>query len=128
IRLGGCAIGCHWCDVTDSWDFTKWPLNNVSDLAMKVVNSNCRLAVITGGEPTHYNLAPLTLALKEQGIRIHIDTSGAFELTGEWDWICLSPKKFKAPDPAIFIQANELKVIIFNKSDFSWALQLAEKT
>lgn len=125
IRLGGCDVGCVWCDVKDSWDGGKHPLHSIDDLVSLVKQTNTKLVVITGGEPLMHNLDALTHELQEQGLETNIETSGAHPLSGSWDWICLSPKKFKAPLDGILPKANELKVVIFNKSDFLWAEQYA---
>lgn len=127
IRLGGCDVGCHWCDVKDSWDAGKHPITSVRDMADQAAEFVGRTAVVTGGEPLMYNLTPLTQSLKLRGFRNHIETSGAYPLTGNWDWICLSPKKFKLPTQEVVLIADELKVIIFNKSDFEFAEQYASK-
>jgi 7-carboxy-7-deazaguanine synthase len=121
IRLGGCDVGCVWCDVKDSWDAGKHPKFKVESLKLKVLETPARLVVITGGEPLMHNLDELTTSLKAAGLQTNIETSGAHPLSGTWDWICLSPKKFKAPLAGILPMANELKVVIFNKSDFEWA-------
>jgi len=123
IRLGGCDVGCHWCDVKDSWDAEKHPKLSVDFLVNQVLQYPTKLVVITGGEPFMHDLTYLTSSLKEAGLRTHIETSGAHSLTGTWDWITLSPKKFKAPLPVFFEVANELKIIVFNKSDFDFAEQ-----
>ena len=125
IRLGGCDVGCVWCDVKDSWDAGKHPLVKIEDLIISIEKTPAKLVVITGGEPLLHDLTPLTSALKEKGFETNIETSGAHPLSGNWNWICLSPKKFKAPLPAILPLANELKVVIFNKSDFDWAEKYA---
>jgi organic radical activating enzyme len=125
IRLGGCDVGCVWCDVKDSWDAAKHPKTEVGSLISEVRKTAAEMVVITGGEPLMYNLDELTSQLRSAGLRTHIETSGAYPLSGEWDWICLSPKKFKAPVPEILPHANELKVIVFNKSDFEWAEKYA---
>ena len=127
IRLGGCDVGCVWCDVKESWDATAHPLVSVADITERAKASGAVTVVITGGEPLMYDLADLTLSLNHAGLRTHLETSGVYPLTGTWDWICLSPKKFKSPDPAILPQADELKVIIYNKSDFAWAEEYAAK-
>lgn len=127
IRLGGCDVGCVWCDVKESWDASKHPLMKIDDMVNHVVASGVRIAVITGGEPLMHDLAALTNALQAKGIRTHIETSGAHPLSGTWDWICLSPKKFKAPLDEVIQAANELKVVIYNKSDFQWAEDFAER-
>jgi len=121
IRLAGCDVGCVWCDVKESWDEEKYPLQNIEEIVAKAKQYPARLAVITGGEPTLYNLEDLTSALQAEGFATNIETSGSSPLTGTWDWICLSPKKFKPPLPGILKRANELKIIVFNKSDFDWA-------
>ena len=133
IRLGGCDVGCVWCDVKDSWDASKHPqytVDSIVEMAEKgsaennTNNSNV-LVVITGGEPLMHNLDTLTASLKEKGFQTNIETSGSSPLSGYWDWICLSPKKFKAPVPEVIEKADELKVVVFNKSDFAWAEQYA---
>ena len=125
IRLGGCDVGCVWCDVKESWDAAKHPLINISDLILNIQQTAAKLVVITGGEPLMHNLDKLTTTLQEAGFETNIETSGAHPLSGSWDWICISPKKFKAPLPGILPLANELKVVIFNRSDFSWAEEYA---
>src|SRR6266513_1661459 len=125
IRLGGCDVGCVWCDVKDSWEMEKHPKYKVQSLKYEVKKTPAEIVVITGGEPLMHNLDELTNELKSAGLRMHIETSGAYPLTGTWDWICLSPKKFKAPLSEILPKANELKVVIFNKSDFDWAEKYA---
>ena len=125
IRLGGCDVGCVWCDVKDSWDASKHPLKSIESLLELVEETPAKLVVITGGEPLMHNLFELTAALKAAGFETNIGTSGSHPLSGKWDWICLSPKKFKAPLPEVVPFANELKVVIFNKSDFAWAEQYA---
>ncbi len=127
IRLGGCDVGCVWCDVKDSWDANKHPKFTVDSLQLTVLSTPATLVVITGGEPLMHNLDALTAALQLVGIKTNIETSGAHPLSGIWDWICLSPKKFKVPLPEILPLANELKIIIFNKSDFGWAEEHAKK-
>ncbi len=121
IRLGGCNVGCVWCDVKDSWDASKHPERNIGDLVQEVMGTPTEIVVITGGEPLMYDLTELTAALQKQGYRTNIETSGAYPLSGSWNWICVSPKKFKAPLDDVLKHANELKVVIFNKSDFDWA-------
>jgi len=125
IRLGGCDVGCVWCDVKDSWDADKHPKYSIEQLVTEVKKTATQLVVITGGEPLMHNLDALTAALKAAGLQTNIETSGAHPLSGHWDWICLSPKKFKEPLPGILPHANELKVVIFNKSDFEWAEKYA---
>ena len=125
IRLGGCDVGCVWCDVKDSWDASKHPRLEVRSLRFEVENTPASLVVITGGEPLMHNLDELTKELQAAGLKTHIETSGAYPLSGKWDWICLSPKKFKAPLSDIIHLANELKIVVFNKSDFDWAEKYA---
>jgi len=126
IRVGGCDVGCHWCDVKESWDADLHPLMEVNQLA-EIAAQHCKMIVLTGGEPLMYNLNPLTSRLKELGCDIHIETSGAHPLSGQLDWITLSPKKRKLPLPEIYLKANELKCIIFNQHDFKFAEEQAEK-
>jgi 7-carboxy-7-deazaguanine synthase len=121
-------VGCHWCDVKESWDADAHPLVSVADMVAGALAFPGRKVVITGGEPLIYNLGPLTQALKAAGFQINMETSGAYPLSGTLDWICVSPKKFKAPVPEVLPAAHELKVIIFNKSDFAWAEDYAAQT
>jgi organic radical activating enzyme len=125
IRLAGCDVGCVWCDVKESWNQDLYPLQTIEQIISKAKENPARLAVITGGEPTLYNLEMLTSTLQKEGFQTNIETSGSSPLTGTWDWICLSPKKFKPPLSAILKKANELKIIVFNKSDFQWAEKYA---
>ena len=125
IRLGGCDVGCHWCDVKESWDASIHPLTPIQTIVSQALEHPSKAVVITGGEPLLYNLTPLTAALKANGIQIFLETSGAYPLSGNFDWICLSPKKFKEPIPGIMPIAGELKVIVFNQSDFEWAEKFA---
>jgi organic radical activating enzyme len=125
IRLGGCDVGCVWCDVKESWEAGKHPLVSIENIVRQAEQYPGRLAVVTGGEPLMHDCTGLTTALHKAGFTTNIETSGSSELSGEWDWICLSPKKFKAPLPEILPLANELKVVVFNKSDFAWAEKYA---
>jgi 7-carboxy-7-deazaguanine synthase len=125
IRLGGCDVGCVWCDVKDSWDASKHPQLSVSEIVSMAKANPGRIAVITGGEPLMHDCSALTAALHDAGFKTHIETSGSHPLSGDWDWICLSPKKFKSPLPEITSRAHELKVVIFNGSDFAWAEKYA---
>jgi len=141
IRLGGCDVGCFWCDVKDSWDADIHPRKTITAIVEEAISQAKSvqdpggyaqptfndLVVITGGEPLMHNLDELTHALHEAGFATNIETSGSSPLSGSWDWICLSPKKFKAPLPEIQPVANELKVIIYNKADFKWAEEHAAK-
>lgn len=126
IRLGGCDVGCHWCDVKESWDPTLHPLMNAVDIA-ETAARHCKTVVLTGGEPLMWNLNVLTEKLKELGCQIHIETSGAYDLSGTLDWITLSPKKTGLPKPLIYDHAHELKMIIFNNNDFRFAEEQAAK-
>ena len=128
IRLGGCDVGCVWCDVKDSWDAGSHPLISIDILVEQVKATPAKLVVITGGEPLLHNLDELTNQLQNAGFETNIETSGSSPLSGNWNWICLSPKKFKAPLPEILALANELKVVVFNTSDFKWAIQHAKFT
>jgi len=123
IRLGGCDVGCHWCDVKESWNPTLHPLTPISEVVNKALSFKAKSIVITGGEPLLYNLDPLTNLLKASGLKVFLETSGAYSLSGNFDWVCLSPKKFKKPLSSVLQRADELKVIVFNKSDFEWAEQ-----
>ena len=126
IRLGGCDVGCHWCDVKESWDAELHPLTSAETIVENAKKHPSKTVVITGGEPLIYNLDHLTQRLQQEGIKTFIETSGAYPLSGHWDWICLSPKKFKAPKLEVLQAAGELKVIVFNKSDFKWAEEHAK--
>lgn len=121
IRLAGCDVGCSWCDVKESWDKNLHPLKSIQELVKNAKNSGSPNVVITGGEPTLFDLEDLTASLKKEGLNTWIETSGTNKITGNWDWICLSPKKFKAPLPEALLLAHELKVIVLNKSDLKWA-------
>lgn len=127
IRLGGCDVGCVWCDVKESWDASGHPVVAVTDITSKAKASKSPVVVITGGEPLMYDLTVLTRSIRDAGMRTHLETSGVYPLTGTWDWICFSPKKFKAPDASIFPRADELKVIVYNSSDFAWGEDFASK-
>ena len=121
IRIGGCDVGCHWCDVKESWDASIHPLTLTDTIVYNCNQYPAKAVVVTGGEPSMYQLDYLTLELKKKNILTYVETSGAYLLTGEWDWICLSPKKTKPPLSSIFDTANELTVIVHNKNDFEWA-------
>ncbi|MGG5507758.1 MULTISPECIES: 7-carboxy-7-deazaguanine synthase QueE [unclassified Myroides] len=126
IRLGGCDVGCHWCDVKESWNAELHPLTAVESIVADA-SAVANLAVITGGEPLMYNLDYLTKKLKEAGLKTNIETSGAYEMSGDFDWVCLSPKKAKLPTDSAYKAANELKVVIYNKHDFIFAEEQAAK-
>ena len=121
IRLGGCDVGCVWCDVKDSWDADKHPKKSIDFLLAEAMKHPSRILILTGGEPAMYNLTDITQAFKNEGFRVHIETSGAYELIGDFDWVTFSPKKFKAPIASVASQADELKIVVFNKSDIAWA-------
>ncbi len=127
IRLGGCDVGCVWCDVKESWDASAHLLQTVSEMVRQAKKHPARIAVVTGGEPLMHDCSALTHELHEAGFQTHIETSGAYPLSGEWDWICLSPKKFKHPLQDVIERADELKVVIYHPSDFKWAESYAEK-
>lgn len=126
VRIGGCDVGCHWCDVKESWNAELHPPTAV-DKIISNASQYSKTVVVTGGEPLTWDMTVLTRGLKEKGMNIHIETSGAYPLTGTWDWICLSPKKIKLPTEEIYREANELKVIIYNKHDLKFAEEQAAK-
>lgn len=125
IRLAGCDVGCVWCDVKESWDRHKHPDVPIDELLQAIRQTPTEIVVVTGGEPLMHALGPLTNRLKAAGYKTHLETSGAHPVSGEWNWICLSPKKFKPPLPEILPYADELKVVVFHKSDLEWAEQYA---
>lgn len=127
IRLGGCDVGCHWCDVKESWDASLHPMLPLGQIVQDAAVFPGRMAVITGGEPLMYNLDELTSQLQNAGFQTNIETSGVYTVSGRWDWICFSPKKFKTPDNSIYEVADELKVIIYNNSDFVFAEEHAAR-
>ena len=127
IRLAGCDVGCVWCDVKESWDASKHPVLSIEEIVTSALAHPARLAIITGGEPLLYNLDALTTALKKAGFEINMETSGSSPMSGKWDWVCLSPKNFKAPLSESIAAASELKVVIFNKHDFEWAETYAKQ-
>jgi len=126
VRIGGCDVGCHWCDVKESWNAELHPPTK-SDVIANNAAKYSDTVVITGGEPLTWNMDPLTSLFKKKGMQVHIETSGAYNLTGVWDWICLSPKKIKLPKEEIYKVADELKIIIASKSDFKFAEEQASK-
>lgn len=127
IRVGGCDVGCHWCDVKESWNADLHPPTAVATIVANAAKY-AKTIVITGGEPLTWDMNPITTQLKNAGLNVHIETSGAYDVTGTWDWFCLSPKKNKLPVASAYAIANELKVIIHNKHDFIFAEEQAEKT
>ena len=126
IRTGGCDVGCHWCDVKESWDENSHPIISVEEIVKKSAGFSDSV-VVTGGEPLMWNMNPLTKALKKIGKKTHIETSGAYPLTGVWDWVCLALKKAKLPIQDAYNHAHELKIIIYNNHDFKFAEQEAKK-
>lgn len=124
IRIGGCDVGCHWCDVKESWNANLHPPTTTLTIVENAKKYSDTI-VVTGGEPLTWNMNPLTSGLKAEGLKTHIETSGAYKLTGIWDWICLSPKKMKLPTKEVYEKANELKMIIYNKDDFRFAEEQA---
>ena len=127
IRLGGCDVECHWCDVKDSWDVFKFNWVHVNSIVSDAQSSGAKVVVVTGGEPLMYDLSILTQLLKNHNLQTNIETSGVYKLTGKWDWICFSPKKFKTPLETFYTVSHELKVVIFNKSDVKWAERHANR-
>lgn len=126
IRIGGCDVGCHWCDVKESWNADLHPPTHIETIALEAQKFSDTI-VITGGEPLTWDMGPLTSRLKELQMKIHIETSGAYDLTGVWDWICLSPKKIKLPKDEVYEKAHELKVIVYNNDDFRFAEEQAAR-
>ena len=126
IRLAGCDVGCVWCDVKDSWDASKHPVLSIEEIVAAAAAHPSRIAIVTGGEPLLHQLDPLTTALSAAGFQTHIETSGSSPMSGSWDWVCLSPKKFKVPLADLIASANELKVVLYNKTDFDWAEKYAD--
>lgn len=127
VRLGGCDVGCTWCDVKESWEAKNHPLISVQAIAQTVAQSGAQICVITGGEPLMHNLDTLTTTLRHKNIRTHIETSGAYPLSGNWDWVCVSPKRFKLPLTECLKAAHELKVIIYHRNDLRFAEEQAKK-
>ena len=127
IRLAGCDVGCVWCDVKESWEKEAFPEVAIQEIISFANESKSKIAIVTGGEPLMYDLTGLTSQLRKHGFDTHLETSGAHPLSGAWDWLCLSPKKFKSPQEEVFQRADELKVIVYNKHDFIWAEKMATK-
>ena len=127
IRLCGCDVGCVWCDVKDSWDVNAHPRQTVKEMVDAATESGRQTVVVTGGEPAMHDLSTLTAALKAAGLQTHIETSGTHALTGDWDWVTLSPKKFKACREDVYPAAHELKVVVFHRSDMEWAANHAKQ-
>lgn len=127
VRIGGCDVGCHWCDVKESWDASTHPLVPIDSVLQYALSHPARTIVITGGEPLTFNLERLTSELKREGFQVHVETSGAHPFSGKFDWVCLSPKKTAPPLPIYYEKADELKVIIYNRNDFDWAEEHARR-
>ena len=125
IRLGGCNVHCPWCDTKESWNTTLHPHYYVSDLAKLVHQVSTAIVIITGGEPLMHDLSSLTTAIKDLGMAVHLETSGAYPYSGNFDWVTFSPKQFKSPHPSIYEHANEIKVVITSEYDLKWAEQQA---
>ena len=126
IRIGGCDVGCHWCDIKESWDHNNYNFQNINQIVDNI-KSKSKIVVVTGGEPLMWNMKLLTKRLKNKNFKTHLETSGAYQNTGHWDWYCLSPKKNKKPCIDSFKLANELKVIVYNKSDFEFAEEMSRE-
>ncbi|WP_062053120.1 7-carboxy-7-deazaguanine synthase QueE [Aquimarina longa] len=126
IRIGGCDVGCHWCDVKESWNANLHPPTDTDSIVENALRYS-NVIVVTGGEPLTWDMTLLTSGFKDKGAQTHIETSGAYPLTGVWDWICLSPKKVKLPRKEVYLKANELKCIIYNNNDFLFAEEQADK-
>ena len=126
VRIGGCDVGCHWCDVKESWNADLHPPTAIDTIA-RVASKHSETILVTGGEPLMWDMNPLTSELKSKGMQTHIETSGAYKLTGDWDWICLSPKKLKGPLDEVYQKAHELKVIVYNKDDLKYVEEQAAK-
>lgn len=126
IRIGGCDVGCHWCDVKESWNSELHPPTH-TNVIVENAKKYAETVVVTGGEPLMWDMSVLTTILKNKNLKVHIETSGAYKVTGNWDWFCLSPKKNKLPVDEAYAIANELKVIIYNKHDFIFAEEQAAK-
>jgi organic radical activating enzyme len=126
IRVGGCDVGCHWCDVKESWNADLHP-PTLAETIVKNAKKFSNTVVITGGEPLMWSMDYITNLLQENHIKTHIETSGAYAFSGKWDWFCLSPKKTKLPLDEVYPAADELKMIIHNNNDFDFAEQQAAK-
>ena len=127
VRLAGCDVGCPWCDVKESWDSSIYPSIEIQEITEQLIDTNCKTAIITGGEPCLHSLKTLTTSIQNQGVATHLETSGSSEITGNWDWITLSPKKYKPTKETSFKQADELKIVIANHQDLRWAEKNALK-
>lgn len=127
LRIGGCDVGCYWCDVKESWNPLAHPLVSIDSIINNVIKTSAKSVVVTGGEPLQFNLNALCNSLHQNGLTLFLETSGSQTLSGNWDWICLSPKRNSPPLPDIYKIANELKVIIADEKDFEWAEYNANK-
>lgn len=127
LRLGGCDVYCPWCDQKESWNAHRYPQKSLGELVEMAKDANPAMVVITGGEPLMHNLDPLTRELKNQGLRVHLETSGAHPFTGVFDWVTFSPKTYKMPDPSIYARVNELKIVVANPEDLEWAAMQESK-
>jgi organic radical activating enzyme len=127
VRLAGCDVKCWWCDVKDSWDSDKHPRVNAGEILKRAEDSGAKIVVITGGEPLLHDLTPLTTLLKAKGFKVHIETSGSSQLSGNLDWITLSPKRFKPPVDEVYPYVDELKIVVLRKKDLTWAEEHAAK-
>lgn len=125
IRIGGCDVGCHWCDVKESWNSDLHPLTNTQQIIEQAMGYS-RIVVVTGGEPLMWNLDKLTQGLAYHGLQTHLETSGAYRFSGAWDWVCLSPKKVQPPLETSYARADELKCIVHNKNDLDFAREQAK--
>ncbi len=121
IRLAGCDVGCWFCDTKESWDMSQHPWRSVDALVAEAQAASPAIVVVTGGEPLMHDLTPLSRALRAVGLRVHLETSGAHPFSGAWDWVTLSPKKFRPPHPSVYPHVHELKVVVVNQSDLAWA-------
>jgi len=128
IRTQGCDIGCHWCDEPNSWTMSRDNVKSPFDLLSYLKKINTNIVIFTGGEPLMHDLTDVSNILSKEGYQVHLETSGAYPLTGNWDWITLSPKKIKPPLDEIYQFSSELKIVIYNHHDFEWALEQEEKT
>jgi organic radical activating enzyme len=127
VRVGGCDVGCHWCDVKESWNANLHPPTLTDDIIKQVETCPAKAVIVTGGEPLNYNFDYFCAAMKERGIKTYLESSGSNQLSGKWDWLVLSPKKNKPPVEEIYAYANELKIIVSDASDFAWAEENAKK-
>ena len=128
IRLAGCDVGCSWCDVKESWEVSEDQYVDLDSIFEFIKKSKAKNIIVTGGEPAMYNLKPLTQLLKQNGYFVHLETSGAYPISGTFDWVCVSPKRFKLPINESLEKADELKMIVVNRQDLNWGIELAGLT